>query len=230
MAYPVTAYKTWSSGNALMAADLNATITKINDEVGMPENIDDFSANSTEYRYYTTPSTGSLPTTASEEFRHLRGAIKRAEVGSSWDVPKYASVGDSDGDYATIALAVAAGKTHIRLCSNVTVTAEQDFTLSNGIILGHGFKLIGSSAITGSILQISGNENIVKDLIVEGQHTSGTTTNGFEVTGNKNRINCFVFQNGAGGTITNAVNDSGSNNVKEIIVEDKAGTITNTIV
>ena len=47
MSYPPSAYKTWTSGEILTAADLNNTVTAINTAF-QTEDIDDYSTDNTE--------------------------------------------------------------------------------------------------------------------------------------------------------------------------------------
>ena len=139
--------------------------------------------------------------------------------------------GGSYDDYADIASAVSASKNKIILTSDIDVTVEQGWTLSNGVIIGNGFKLSGTSAIGTAILKITGNENIIKDLVIQGTNTSGTHTNGFEITSDLNQ--CYgirVFQNGTGGTMTDGVDISGDYNQIDVIIKTKLGTMTNTLV
>ena len=216
--------KLWGA-EILYYTDLNNEFNNIY-TYATPSYLEDYSANVSQFRTSSVPDEASLPTTLSGELEVLRGEFKRRKGSAYWgDIPPVVTVG-TYGDYATLAAAIAASKSRIMLVSNITTTAEIDFTFSNGMILGQGFKIQGTSAITGSILEISGDENLV-DVHVEGTHTTGTTTNGLELTGDKNFVRSYIAQNGAGGTITNAINDGGSNNIIEYSVEDKAGTITN---
>ena len=220
-------YKTYSSGEILTAADLNATDTNhITNQT--PEMTDDYSADAATYALTTTPSISSLPTSLAEDIRHIRGGIKQSKGTQNWyDLPSIVTVG-TYGDYTTLALALVASKSRIRLVSDLTTIAEIDWTLSNGVIDFNGYSLSGTSAITGSILKVSGNENSLRDIIVQGTHTSGTTTNGLEITGARNQGHCIkIFQNGAGGTMTDGLDISGANNQIDAIIDNKAGTITN---
>ena len=220
-------YKTYSSGEILTAADLNATdVNHITNQT--LEMTDDYSADAATYHLTTTPSHATLPTSAAEEIRHIRGAVKRNFALSNWDdVPKITSVG-TDGEYATIKLAIAASKKKLLLCSDISVTEEQDFSLSNGCIISNGFKIIGSSAIAGAILKVSGND-IDLDVNIEGTHTSGTTTKGLEITGARAKGKARIFQNGAGGTITTGVVTSGNYNQLDFTIDDLVGTITTAV-
>ncbi len=221
-------YKVYSNGEILTAADLNATdLNHVTNHI--PTMMDDHSADVATYRLNVTPAEGSLPISAAKEFEHLRGGLQSLDGGQYWYNRFWATVG-TYGVYTTLAAAIAAGKTKVRLTSDLSVTAETDWTLSNGIIdgQGHSIKVTDSNPITGSILQISGDENIIMNLTLENNDTTGTTTNGLEVDGDYNRvIDSNVYMNGAGGTLTNAVNDGGNYNVIEVRTEDKAGTITN---
>ncbi len=136
----------------------------------------------------------------------------------------------TDDDYATIALAVAASKNKIILSSDISVTAEQDFSLSDGVINFNGFKIIGTAAIAGAVFLISGDDNRVSDCFVECTHTSGTTTDGLSVSGNRNQLTKVKSEmNGAGGTVTDAIDVSGDYNQIDAITQDPAGTMSNTL-
>jgi hypothetical protein len=136
---------------------------------------------------------------------------------------------DAFNDYATINLAVAANKSKIILTSDLLVTAPQEFSLSNGIIIGNGFKIYTTSTSfpSGGLLEIDGHENSVRDIILEGQHTSNSVDYGFLVGGNLNTcLGIKVFQNGSGGTMTTGFLLSGNYNSVSGQVQAKAGTIT----
>lgn len=234
MSYPPSGSKDWDEDEVLTESDLEGEFTHTRSLL-IPENIDDFSSNATEYRYTTTPDSSNLPVALNHEIRHLRGGLKALYGRTNWDdIPDYilspwVTVG-TNGEYASLAAAITASKTHVRFVSNISVTSETDWTLSNGIIDGNGYSMLvtDSNPITGSILQISGDENVVVNLTLENNDTTGTTTNGLEIDGDKNRgIGLFIFQNGAGGTLTNGLKNTGSSNEVDAIVEDKAGTITN---
>ena len=137
---------------------------------------------------------------------------------------------NSFNDYATIVLAIAGGKKKLILTSDIEVTAQQNFSLSDGIIIGNGFKIKGTAAIAGAILLISGSDNRLKDLIAEGTHTSGTIIDGIKVSGSRNQGSGIrVNQNGAGGTMTDGFDFSGNDNQLDVMTRQIAGTLTNTL-
>lgn len=141
-------------------------------------------------------------------------------------------VGSSaEADYVDINTAVAASKNRIKLITDITVTVEQVFSLSDGFIDTDGFKIISATVIAGALLKVTGDHNHM-NVIVESTITSGTTTDGVLLEGDNNRGEICVIQNGAGGTITNGVNISAtaSGNSINTCVMDEAGTITNSIV
>lgn len=233
------AYKTYSSGEILTAADLNATDTNhiTNQTLEMT---DDYSADAAGYHLNTTPSHVTLPTSAAEEIRHLRGGIKGITGGANWDDAPVATliqlkagfvtVG-TGGEYADINAAVAANKNKIILTSDINTAVQQLWSLNNGVIIGNNYAINGTVAIAGDgILRISGDDNILKDLQIIGTHTSGTTGKGLVITNNKVRNQCYgikIFQSGAGGTMTYGLDIAGGDyNQIDCIIQAFAGTIT----
>ncbi len=88
MAYPWTAYKTWTTGEVLTAADLNNSFSAVITN-SIPANIDDYSTNSTVMGTTTDPYPGavaSLATTLSGELERLRYLIAQITGEASWYV------------------------------------------------------------------------------------------------------------------------------------------------
>lgn len=104
MSYPPSAYKTWTSGEILTAADLNNTVTTINNS-NQTEDIDDYSTNATEMRVNTDPypaAAESLPTSLSGELERIRYIIKQITGKSQWYVDA-AAIGSKGADVASAA-------------------------------------------------------------------------------------------------------------------------------
>lgn len=77
MSYPASSYKTWTAGEILTAADLNNAFTTTNN-VNIPEDIDDYSANDAEMQTTADPypaGVTSLATSLSDELTRIRYQI-----------------------------------------------------------------------------------------------------------------------------------------------------------
>ncbi len=102
MSYPPSSYKTWTAGEVLTAADLNNSFTTVNAS-NIPEDIDDYSANSTEMRVTTDPypaATESLPTSLSGEVERLRYIVKQITGKGQWYIDA-AAIGSKGADVAS---------------------------------------------------------------------------------------------------------------------------------
>lgn len=126
MSYPWSNYKTWVSGEILTAADLNNSLSNIIDHT-IPEDIDDYSANTTEMQTTTDPypaASPSLATTLSGELERVRYMVKQITGESQWYI-------DAATDLTTIkngTLTIAGAKT---FSSAITVTPT-----TNQLVLG----------------------------------------------------------------------------------------------
>jgi hypothetical protein len=99
MAYPWTAYKTWTTGEVLTAADLNNSFSSVITN-SIPANIDDYSTNSSVMGTTTDPypaAAVSLPTALAGELEHIRYMIKQITGKSQWYVDA-AAIGSKGAD------------------------------------------------------------------------------------------------------------------------------------
>ncbi len=102
MAYPWTAYKTWTTGEVLTASDLNNSFTSVINN-SIPANIDDYSTNSTVMGTTTDPypaAVASLATSLSGELERLRYIITQITGKSAWYVDA-AAIGSKGADVAS---------------------------------------------------------------------------------------------------------------------------------
>ncbi len=97
MSYPPSAYKTWTSGEILTAADLNNTVTTINSAME-PESIDDYSANNAEMQIATDPYPAGVESKATDiagELARIRYLLAQITGETYWYI-------DPDSNIASI--------------------------------------------------------------------------------------------------------------------------------
>lgn len=137
MAYPWTAYKTWTTGEVLTAADLNNSFSTVITN-SIPANIDDYSANSTVMQTSTDPypaAAVSLATSLSGELERLRYIVKQITGKSQWYVDA-AAIGSKGADVAsTAALPVLTDGNFFDVTGTTTVTSINTLGVGSVIYL-----------------------------------------------------------------------------------------------
>ena len=125
MAYPWTAYKTWTTGEVLTAADLNNSFSSVITN-SIPANIDDYSTNSTVMQTTTDPypaAAVSLATALSGELERLRYVVKQITGKSQWYVDA-AAIGSVGADVAsTAALPVLTDGNYFTVTGTTAITS-----------------------------------------------------------------------------------------------------------
>lgn len=80
-------YRSWSTGNSVTAADLNASFTRVTVTNMIPTCMDDYSASVTEMRSVADPypsGAASQPTTLAGELERIRYVLKKMTGWSQW--------------------------------------------------------------------------------------------------------------------------------------------------
>lgn len=124
MSYPPSAYKTWTTGEILTAADLNNTVTAINNS-NQTEDIDDYSTDNTEMQTTTDPypaGVESKPATLSGELERIRYVIKQLSGETQWYI-------DPDTTIAALNTSVANAVT---IGDTQTVTGSKTIPFADG--------------------------------------------------------------------------------------------------
>ena len=143
MSFPYNKVKTVVTGELITASDRNSEHDNhINNNI--PENIDDYSTNTTEMQTNTDPypaDTPSLATSLSEEIERLRYLIKQITGEAQWYIDPDISINDLAG-----------------LKSKIIDIGDWDMDATSSVAVAHGLTMVNIRGISVLIIgDTSGN-------------------------------------------------------------------------